>query len=123
MEKEFLRACLAEGLSLDDIGRRVDRHPSTISYHLKRHGLAPVNAGRHANKGAIPEPLLARLIEEGLSLRELAQAVERSPSTVRYWVRKYGLATRGMGLQRPELKEAKERGLKRVNLGPSPLPR
>ena len=36
MEQEFLESCLADGLSLEAIGKRVGKHPSTVSYWLKR---------------------------------------------------------------------------------------
>jgi hypothetical protein len=48
MTKEQLVRYLSEGLSLEQIGKRVERNPSTISYHLKKHGLRPVNKGKHA---------------------------------------------------------------------------
>ncbi len=38
MSKGELQGYLAQGLSLEQIGRRVGRNPSTISYHLKKHG-------------------------------------------------------------------------------------
>jgi DNA-binding transcriptional ArsR family regulator len=95
MTKEFLEACLAEGLSLEQIGKRVGRNPSTISYHLKKHGLKPVNQGRHANKGRLSEAELRPLVEAGATLREIGRAVDRSPATVRHWLKKYGLAVDG----------------------------
>jgi IS30 family transposase len=55
MSKEELERYLAEGLSLEQIGKRVGRNPSTVSYHLKKHGLKPVNQGKHANKGRLSE--------------------------------------------------------------------
>jgi DNA-binding CsgD family transcriptional regulator len=114
MTKEELEGFLAEGLSLEQIGKRVGRSPSTISYHLKKHGLRPVNHGRHANRGPVPAPDLARLIEDGLSLREMAERLDRGPSTIRYWIGRHGLKTRGMGLRKPELSEAKEKGVRYV---------
>jgi hypothetical protein len=63
MEKEELEHYLAEGLSLEQIGKRVGRNPSTVSYNLKKHGLKPVNQGKHANKGAIPPQILEPLVE------------------------------------------------------------
>jgi DNA-binding CsgD family transcriptional regulator len=114
MKKEELEGFLAEGLSLEQIGKRVGRSPSTISYHLKKHGLRPVNHGRHANRGPVPAPDLARLIEDGLSLREMAERLDRGPSTIRYWIGRHGLKTRGMGLRKPGLSEAKEKGVRYV---------
>lgn len=91
MEKDELESCLAEGLSLEQIGNRVGRSPSTISYHLKKHGLKPVNQGRHANRGAIPELKLRTLAAKGTTIRAMARQLDRSPSTVRHWLVKYGI--------------------------------
>jgi DNA-binding CsgD family transcriptional regulator len=114
MKKAFLEQCLADGLSLEQIGKRVGRNPSTVSYHLKKHGPKPVNQGRHANKGPIPEEVLVALVERGLSLREMAAQLDRSPATIRHWFRKYGLKTSGMGLRRRELDVAKRAGQRYV---------
>ena len=73
MTKEKLERYLAEGLSLEQIGRRVGRNPSTISYHLKKHGLKPVNRQRHLRRGAIPEGELRALHASGASLAEIAE--------------------------------------------------
>ena len=43
-------------------------------------------------------------------MRQIADRVDRSYPTVRYWVQKYRLNTRRVGLRRPELKAARERG-------------
>jgi transposase len=95
MTKEELESYLSEGLSLEQIGKRVDRHPSTISYHLKKHGLKPVNQGKHANKGRISEDELRILVKEGETLREMACELNRSVATIRHWLQKYGLTADG----------------------------
>jgi transposase-like protein len=93
MEKKTLAGMLDEGLSLEEIGRRVGRHPSTIGYWVTKHGLVPPLRDRHASKGAIPQEQLEALIEEMLPLSEIARRVGRSYSTVRYWAKRYGLET------------------------------
>ncbi|MGN6558485.1 MAG: helix-turn-helix domain-containing protein [Solirubrobacterales bacterium] len=50
MEKELLEECLAEGMSLEAIGKQVGKHESTVSYWLKKHGLAAARAEKHASK-------------------------------------------------------------------------
>jgi DNA-binding CsgD family transcriptional regulator len=114
MSKRELERYLAEGLSLEQIGRRVGRSPSTISYHLKKHGLRPVNQGKHANRGALPEEALREVAARGASIREIARTLDRRPATVRYWIRRYGIRTRGMALRKPELEAARRTGVKRV---------
>jgi transposase len=91
MERDFLEALLAEGLSLKAIGVRVGKHPSTVSYWLKKHELSAGKARRHAPKGALKRSELEALVRAGLTLREIAERLDRSPTTVRYWLDKYDL--------------------------------
>lgn len=91
MEKEFLEGCLAEGMSLEAIGERVGKHESTVSYWLKKHGLEATRAEKHAAKGAVTREELERLLAAGLSLREIAQRLDRSLATIRHWMGKYEL--------------------------------
>lgn len=91
MEKELLEECLAEGMSLEAIGERVGKHESTVSYWLKKHGLAAAQAEKHAAKGAPSKDELERLLRLGMSLREVAKEMDRSLATIRHWMRKYEL--------------------------------
>jgi transposase len=95
MTRAELEGYLAEGLSLEQIGKRAGRNPSTISYHLKKHGLKPVNKGKHANKGRIAEKDLRFLVADGATLREMAVALDRSVASIRHWLKKYGLTAEG----------------------------
>ena len=45
MEKAFLETVSREGLSLERYRETVERHPSTVSYWLKKHGLKAVGPG------------------------------------------------------------------------------
>ena len=116
MRKEFLERCLAEGLSLEQIGRRAGRNPSTVSYHLKKHGLTPANRQRHLQRGAIPRDQLAELHASGASLREIATHFDRGVNTVRYWLRKYGLGPTAGGLRRAAINQARLAGERDVLL-------
>jgi DNA-binding transcriptional ArsR family regulator len=109
MRKGELESYLAEGLSLEQIGKRVGRNPSTISYHLKKHGLKPVNQGKHANKGRISEDELRPLVDGGATLREMAAELGRSVATIRHWLKKYGLVSDG-GRRRALANEARSTG-------------
>jgi transposase len=66
MEKQFLEECLAEGMSLETIGKRVGRHESTVEE-------------------------MERLLRLGMSPREIAKEMDRSLATIRHWMRKYEL--------------------------------
>lgn len=110
MTKDELERYLALGLSLEQIGKRVGRSPSTISYHLKKHGLRPVNQGKHSARGPIPELRLRTLAATGISVRAIAREVDRSPSTVRHWLDRYGIEVHGIKGNRAKALAARARG-------------
>jgi transposase len=91
MDKRFLERCLARGMSLEAIGSEVGKHPSTVGYWVKKHGLAACNADRHTPKGGLARAVLETCVEEGLTLREIAERLDRSVSTVRYWLARYDI--------------------------------
>jgi transposase len=91
MQKEFLEECLAEGMSLEAIGKQVGKHESTVSHWLKKYGLEAAEAEKHTAKGAVSKEDLEKLLVAGLSLREIARHLDRSLATVRHWMGKYGL--------------------------------
>jgi transposase len=93
MEAEILEDYLRRGLSLDRIAHLTGRHPSTVGYWVKRHGLSAVHRDRYAPKGGIERDTLARLVSEGLSTRKIAARLGLSQSTIRHWLRKHGLRT------------------------------
>ena len=105
MDREPLQGYLDAGLSLERIGELVGKHPSTVGYWVKKHGLANPRTGRYAGKGGLDRERLIAFVEAGLTLREIATATERSLTTVRYWMRRHGLETRYAAWVRdPELK-------------------
>jgi hypothetical protein len=64
-----------------------------VSWWAEQYGLAAVDTERHLARGAIPSEALERLIARGHTIAEIAVAVERSKTTVRYWMKRYGLRT------------------------------
>ncbi len=104
MDKEFLEECLATGMSLEAIGEQVGKHESTVSYWLKKYGLAAAKREKHSAKGPLDKSDLERLLAAGLSLPETAQRLDRSLATVRHWVGKYELKPA------PRRKRGSERG-------------
>lgn len=116
MSKEELKQYLAQGLSLEQIGRRVGRHPSTIGYHAKKHGLTAVHHDKYAGKGGLPEEMLRKMVEAGMGWAEMARELDRSKSTVRYWLRKYRLWPLPASGRRGEARCAREQGLRYAEL-------
>jgi DNA-binding transcriptional ArsR family regulator len=93
VEADILEAYLRRGLSLEAIGQLTGRHPSTVGYWVKRHGLSAVHRDRHAPRGGIDKTTLGALVDEGLSTRDIAERLGLSQSTVRHWLGKHGLRT------------------------------
>jgi transposase len=113
MDRAVLRRMVGEGLSLAEIGRRVDRHESTVSYWMAQHGLEANGRERHAARGAVTRDELQALVDRGLSISEIAASADRSKATIRHWLRKHGLQTYGASGRRraAESKRAHEAGL------------
>jgi DNA-binding transcriptional ArsR family regulator len=93
VEAEILESYLRRGLSLEAIGGLTGRHPTTVGYWVKQHGLAAVHRDRHAPKGGIDRATLSALVDQGLATREIAERLDLSQSTVRHWLRKHDLQT------------------------------
>lgn len=93
MERASLESCLAQGLSLEAIGRRVGRHESTVAYWVAKYGLQATSRERHLARGGLERDELERLVGERLSIAEIAERVGRSKGTVRHWLREFGLTT------------------------------
>ena len=93
MEKASLDRLLRRGLSYAEIGRRFDRDPSTVSYWARRHGLTSVYAEVHSPKGGVDRSRLEELVASGASVAAIAQALQTSESSVKYWLRKWALRT------------------------------
>jgi transposase len=106
MEKQFLEACLGQGMSLKAIGREIGKHPSTVGYWVKKYGLTTAGSSRHAPKGGLGKEQLARLVKEGLTIREIGEQLDRGVGTGRLWMSRYGLCTarrtRAMPAGRPK---------------------
>lgn len=94
MDRQTLAGWVEEGCSLEEMARRVARHPSTVSYWLEKHGLTAPGSLRHRARGGLDRVLLAGLVADDLTVAEIAASVDRSPTTVRYWLAFHGLETR-----------------------------
>jgi transposase len=100
---------LSQGLSLEQIGRRVGRHPSTVAYWVKKHGLEAAHREGHAARGVVNYEVLAAEVASGSSLSEIADRLSVGRSTVRYWLGKFGLRT-AAAAQRAEGRAARAAG-------------
>ena len=93
MDREWLTEQLAAGRSIEAIARESGRSASTVGYWVNKYGLVSRHAARHAARGGIDQQQLRALVEEGLTIRAMAQRLDLSYSAVRHWLKRYGLAT------------------------------
>src|SRR5450432_3689229 len=93
MDRDALELLLAQGVSVEQIGRRFGRHPSTVSYWMRKHGLEAPNRAKHVGRGGLDRGELETAVQAGLSIAEIARRFGRSKGTVRHWLRRYGLKT------------------------------
>ena len=93
MDRGRLEGYLRRGLSLAEIGRLEGRDPSTVGYWVKKHGLVTNGRGRHSPRGGLSKDELEPLVAAGTTLEGIAKRLDRSVSTVRYWIARHGLAS------------------------------
>lgn len=115
MKRRFLEGCLAKGMSLEAIGREVGKHPSTVSYWLKKHGLAAVGAEQHSPNGAVDPDRARELVKQGASIRAMADEFGVGYSTMRYWLERLDLET-ARSVRKAEADRAGEAGFRRPYL-------
>jgi transposase-like protein len=94
MDKHWLADRLEAGESIEAIAREVGRDPSTVAYWVNKHGLRSRHAKRHGPRGGLSREQLEPLIERGLTIRQIAEELDRSAATVRHWLRRHELKTR-----------------------------
>jgi hypothetical protein len=82
---------LAAGRSYEAVGRELGRHASTVAYWARKHGLTSAHAPRHAARGPIERELLAEIVACRLSIRDMADLFDRSPTSMRHWLIKHGI--------------------------------
>jgi Helix-turn-helix domain len=113
MDREQLKHYLDQGLSLKSIGARVNRHPATISYWLKKHDLRPVGH-KYVPKGPPPRTVLEQLVHAGATLRVIASELDADVTTARRWLDRYDLRTQGAA-RRAISQEARSNGLSSID--------
>ena len=100
VEREWLAERLASGASIEAIAREIERHPSSVAYWVHKHGLTSSHAPRHAARGTIDRELLAEIVGCELSIRDMADVFDRSPTTIRHWLGRHCLETSRMTRER-----------------------
>jgi transposase len=112
MDRASLEQLLGQGLSLAEIGRRFGRHESTVGYWVEKHGLEAVGRRKYAARGGVARDTLQSLVSDGLSIAQIAKQVGLGKTTVRHWLREYGLKT-----QWADRRAASNAGQRRLVLG------
>jgi IS30 family transposase len=68
MDRSTLQGLIAKGISFEEIGRLYGKHPSTVGYWVRKHGLEASHRAKHAARGGLARDQLAPLVDEGLSI-------------------------------------------------------
>ncbi len=110
MDRALLDQPLSQRLSLAEIGRRVGLHEATVGYWVKKHGLEAVNREKCAARGGMAREELVVLVDAGMSIAQIEEAVGRSKATVRHWLREFGLKTRRAEQRRESMERGKRLG-------------
>lgn len=108
MDRDRLERYLEEGLSLSEIGTLEGRHPSTVGYWLKQHGLTTSRA-EHGQRVDLDEFELRELASEGLTLAQIAERLGTSQSTIKRRLHRLGIRKRSSSRRQLAL-EARRRG-------------
>ena len=93
MEESWLADQFEAGRSIEAIARETGRPPSTVAYWVNKHGLASQHAARHAARGGLTREQVEPLVEQGLSIRQIAAVLDLSATAVRHWLAKFDLKT------------------------------
>jgi 5-methylcytosine-specific restriction endonuclease McrA len=113
MDRDLLEAWLEQGRSLTEIGALTGRDPSTVGYWLRKHRLVANGREKYAPRGGLTRKGLEPLVNRRLTLAEIAAEVDRSESTVRYWIARHGL-NRPSGRRRQDVEQAIREGRRTV---------
>jgi transposase len=93
MDRDWLARRLDEGASYEEIAAEVGKHASTVAYWAKKHGLETCHGVTHHARGGIDRDVLAGYVEDGLTVREIAEETGFGFSTVRFWLKRHDLRT------------------------------
>ena len=110
MDRARLERYLADGLSLTEIGALENRDPSTVGYWVEKYGLVANGREKYAPKGGITKERLQGLVDRAFSIRQIAQELGVSGSTVSYWLRQHEIRTLGGHARRQAALAALENG-------------
>jgi transposase len=91
MDRDQLENWLKLGLSLNQIAVLTNRDSSTVGYWVGKFGLAANGRAKYAPRGGLTRSHLEPLVARGATVREMAAELDRSPSTIRHWLRKHDL--------------------------------
>lgn len=109
MERAWLAERLGAGASYEAIAREAGCSPSKVSCWAGKHGLTSAHREQHAARGDIDEVVLRELAAKGRSIRAMAKALDRSPTTVRHWLAKLEIRT-SAAVRRAEGRAARAAG-------------
>ena len=92
MNREWLERQLFNGLCVDAIAAEARCSVASVAYWINQYGLWPGTRAKSPRPGLEADELRS-LVEQGLSVRQMAAACGVSATTVRHWLRRHDLRT------------------------------
>jgi transposase len=93
MDRQWLATRLEQGRSIESIARETGRSASTVAHWVNKHGLVSQHAPKHAARGGVEREKLEAMVALGMPIRAMADELGLSYTTVRHWLKRYGLST------------------------------
>src|SRR6266511_1020030 len=113
MDRDQLKRWLDQGLSLPQIGALANRDPSTVGYWVQKLGLLANGKAKFAPREGVAREELEPLVNSGATLHEIADALDRSEATVRYWIDRHDLK-RPIVVRREQIEELVRSGQRTI---------
>ena len=104
VDREWLERRLSNGLSVDAIAADAGCSASSVGYWINHFGLWPPQRAQ-SGRGGLEADELGSLVQQGLSVRQIAAACGVSATTVRRWLRRHRPSNQPLSLRatgRPE---------------------
>ena len=92
VDREWLERRLSNGLSVDAIAADAGCSASSVGYWINHFGLWPPQRAQ-SGRGGLEADELRSLVQQGLSVRQMAAACGVSATTIRRWLRRHDLRT------------------------------
>jgi hypothetical protein len=116
VEKDYLEECLAAGMSLKQIAAEAGCAAGTVGYYVRKHGLLALGSDKFNPTSKLRKEDVQPLIEQGWTLKMMADHLGVAPTTVRNAIVRDGLRPTAAMERARSIAEARAQGLEEITL-------